>query len=73
MIFVAAYIGFIVDAVSEVLRIPSSVIEIPREMVTGYNSEFIQSVGKLEDRLLILINLSKILTAKENTELSTAA
>ena len=66
-------VGFIVDAVKEVLRIPASITEAPPEMVTGYNSDFIQSVGKLEDRLLILIDLSKVLTTKEHEELSTAA
>jgi purine-binding chemotaxis protein CheW len=66
-------VGFIVDAVSEVLRIPANITEAPPEMVTGYNSDFIQSVGKLEDRLLILIDLSKVLSTKENEELSVAA
>ena len=66
-------VGFIVDAVSEVLRIPASITEAPPEMVTGFNSDFIQAVGKLEDRLLILIDLSKVLTTKENEELSDAA
>jgi purine-binding chemotaxis protein CheW len=58
-------IGFIVDAVSEVLRIPANVTEAPPELVAGIDSEFIKSVGKLEDRLLILIDLDKILTSKE--------
>jgi len=66
-------IGFIVDEVCEVFRIPASITEAPPEMVTGCNSDFIQSVGKLEDRLLILIDLSKIITTKENEELSVAA
>jgi purine-binding chemotaxis protein CheW len=66
-------VGFIVDAVSEVLRIPASITEAPPEMVTGFNSDFIQAVGKLEDRLLILIDLSKVLSVKENEELSVAA
>ncbi len=62
-------IGFIVDAVSEVLRIPASVTEAPPELVSGINSEFIKSVGKLEDRLLILIDLNKILTDNEKGEI----
>jgi purine-binding chemotaxis protein CheW len=53
-------VGFIVDEVSEVLRIPVTITEVPPELVTGINSEFIKSVGKLEDRLLILIDLNKI-------------
>jgi purine-binding chemotaxis protein CheW len=61
--------GFIVDAVNEVLRIPVSITEAPPEIVAGVNSEYIKSVGKLEDRLLILIDLEKILTVNERLEL----
>lgn len=62
-------IGFIVDGVSEVLRIPVSITEAPPEIVAGVDSEFIKSVGKLEDRLLILIDLDKILTVSEKSKL----
>lgn len=54
-------IGFIVDEVSEVLRIPKSITEAPPEMVGGINSDFITSIGKLDDRLLILLDLEKYL------------
>lgn len=60
-------IGFIVDSVSEVLRIPANITETPPELVSGIDSEFIKSVGKLDDRLLILIDLNKLLS-KEETE-----
>ncbi len=53
-------LGFIVDAVKEVLRIPASITEVPPELVSTIDSEYIKSVGKLEDRLLILIDLEKI-------------
>ncbi len=66
-------IGFIVDAVTEVLRIPSSIIEAPPELIAGVNSEFIKAVGKLEDRLLILIDLEKILSNSEKLKLEEAA
>ena len=66
-------IGFIVDAVTEVLRIPSSIIEAPTEIIAGVNSEFIKAVGKLEDRLLILIDLEKILSNSEELKLEEAA
>ncbi|RPI63494.1 MAG: chemotaxis protein CheW [Ignavibacteriales bacterium] len=66
-------IGFIVDEVSEVLRIPKSITEAPPEMVGGVNSDFITSIGKLEDRLLILLDLEKILTTTEFNVLETAA
>jgi purine-binding chemotaxis protein CheW len=62
-------IGFIVDSVSEVLRIPKNITEAPPEIVSGVNSEYITAVGKLEDRLLILLDLEKILSVNENEEL----
>jgi len=63
-------VGFIVDAVTEVLRIPASITEPPPDLITNVNSEFIKAVGKLEDRLLILIDLEKILSSNEKLELS---
>ena len=63
-------IGFVVDAVNEVLRIPKSVTEPPPSMVAGIGSEYITAVGKLEDRLLILIDLEKVLLVEEQQEVS---
>lgn len=66
-------IGFIVDEVCEVLRIPKEITEAPPEMVGGVNSEYITSIGKLEDRLLILLDLNKILSTEEFKQIETAA
>ena len=63
-------IGFIVDSVKEVIRITGDITEAPPEIVTGINSEFIKAVGKLPDRLLILIDIEKILSISEVEELS---
>lgn len=56
--------GFIVDEVNEVLRITKSITEAPPELLAGINSEFIKAVGKLENRLLILLDVNKIITKK---------
>jgi purine-binding chemotaxis protein CheW len=61
-------VGFVVDAVREVLRIPSSVTEPPPSLTGGPRSEFITAVGKLDDRLLILLNLEKMLNKEERVE-----
>ncbi len=53
--------GMIVDSVSEVLRLPANTIEPPPEIVTGINSEYIKGVAKLDDRLLIFLDLSKVI------------
>ncbi len=57
--------GMIVDAVSEVLRLPASTIEAPPEIVTGVNSEYIKGVAKLKDRLLIFLDLSRVIDVEQ--------
>lgn len=58
--------GFIVDAVSEVLKIPKSFIEPPPDIVVaGQKSQYIYGVCKLDERLLILLDFSKILQVEE--------
>ena len=58
-------VGFIVDAVSEVLRIPADTVEPTPPVAAGVDSEYISGVGKLQDRLLILLDLDKLLTAED--------
>lgn len=66
-------VGFIVDAVNEVIRIPRDITETPPEIVSGHQSEFISAVGKLEDRLLILIDLNKLLSINDTVEIADLA
>jgi len=62
-------VGFLVDSVSEVLRVPRGVVEPPPPIVGGIDSEYIEAVVKLDDRLLILLDLQKLLTRGEAQEL----
>jgi len=55
-------VGFVVDAVREVLRIPRSVTEPPPALGGSLKEHYITAVGKLDDRLLILLDLEKILS-----------
>jgi purine-binding chemotaxis protein CheW len=66
-------IGFIVDAVSEVLRISRDITEKPPELVAGIDADYITAVAKLEDRLLILLDLDKVLTKDETEIVGSAA
>lgn len=63
-------VGFVVDAVCEVLRIKESTIEAPPPVVAGIGSDYMRGVGKLEDRLLILLDLDKLLSTQEVEALS---
>ena len=64
-------VGFIVDEVSEVLRIPRDITEPPPAMVASIDADYITAVGKLEDRLLILLDLDKIFNFEEEKLLDT--
>jgi purine-binding chemotaxis protein CheW len=66
-------LGFIVDSVSEVLRISDSTVEPPPALVAGVESDYIEGVGKLDNRLLILLELKKIFSASDRKELEKAA
>ncbi|HEY3345989.1 MAG TPA: chemotaxis protein CheW [Nitrospirota bacterium] len=66
-------VGLIVDSVSEVLRLPSKTVEPPPPLVTGVDSEYIMGVGKVEDRLLILLDMNKVFGAEEVQALSAVA
>lgn len=58
--------GMIVDSVSEVLRLSSEQIEdVPSVIQTEVQEHYIYGVGKLKDRLLVLLDLKKVLTPVE--------
>ncbi|WP_297045598.1 chemotaxis protein CheW [uncultured Desulfovibrio sp.] len=63
-------VGFVVDAVSEVLRIPASTVEPPPPVVAGVESDYISGVGQLQDRLLIMLDLDKLLSSEDMEMLS---
>lgn len=58
---VAKTIGVVVDAVNEVLRIANSEIEAPPATISGLGKEYLKGLVKLERRLLILLDIDRIL------------
>jgi len=62
-------VGLKVDAVSEVLRLPAASVEPPPSLIAGVESEYIKGVGKLDGRLIILLDVGKILTRSEKDAL----
>jgi len=58
-------VGLIVDSVTEVLRFSSSAIQPPPARIAGTRTDLIKGVGKVEERLLIILNLERILTTEE--------
>jgi len=59
-----AVLGFIVDSVSEVLRIPLETVEPPPHL-GKVRREYVSGVGKLEDRLLILLDVDRLMSGDD--------
>ena len=57
-------VGVVVDAVTEVLRVPNSSIEPPSSMVAQGNADYLRGIAKLADKLIILLDLSKLISLK---------
>jgi purine-binding chemotaxis protein CheW len=58
-------VGLIVDAASEVIKIPENEIELPPSVFEEGELNYVTGVGKLRGRLVILLDLSKILQKGE--------
>jgi purine-binding chemotaxis protein CheW len=65
-------LGFIVDSVSEVLRIPVETIEPPPRL-GKVEREYVSGVGKLDDRLLILLDLDRLMSDADQAVAQVAA
>jgi len=65
-------IGVIVDAVTEVLRITHDQIAPPPPTVAGLGREYLTGLIKLEDRLLILLNIDRLFSREDTAMLEEA-
>ena len=63
-------VGIVVDSVSEVNNIPLENVEEAPEMIAGVGTEYIQGVGKMGDRLIIMLDLTMVMSGEEKQELS---
>jgi purine-binding chemotaxis protein CheW len=66
-------VGLIVNAASEVLKIPPSEIAAPGSVFAEGESSYVTGVGKLKDRLIILLDISKLLHRQEFKQLEEVA
>lgn len=58
-------VGLIVDAASEVLKVPATEIDLPPNVFNEGELNYVTGVGKLRGRLIIMIDLTKILQKGE--------
>ena len=64
--------GTIVDEVSEVIHIDTDRIEATPDSVRGVDAEYLKGVGKLGDRLIIVLDMNKVLSKDEMAKLKAA-
>ncbi|MFV9509837.1 chemotaxis protein CheW [Tepidibacillus sp. LV47] len=62
-------VGLIVDAANDVIDVPVHAIEPPPKVVGGVEAVYLRGIAKLQNRLLILLNLNKVLNADEKKQL----
>lgn len=65
-------VGVVVDEVSEVLKLSEERVEAAPPMISGLSNQYINGVGKLDGRLLILIDIERVLTGEELAALDDA-
>lgn len=64
-------IGVVVDSVEEVIKIPDGTVQkLPESTTTSVSEEYIKGVGMLENRLVMLLDVEKVITKDESVELS---
>jgi purine-binding chemotaxis protein CheW len=64
-------VGMIVDAVTEVLRVPEEAVEPLSPIVTTVDSVFITGIAKVDERLIILLDLDQVLSLEEKADIQT--
>jgi purine-binding chemotaxis protein CheW len=62
--------GLIVDEVSEVFKLDPGSIEPPPEMVTAVGVEYITGVAKVDENLIILLDLARVLNVEDMKKLT---
>ena len=63
-------VAMVVDQVNEVLRINDDIVEAPPAISQSVDSRFIEGIAKINEDLVILLNLSKVLDTSETSMLA---
>ena len=58
-------IGLMVDSVNEITNIDDNDIVSPPAIFRGIKPEYLKGIGKIPERLIILLNLDNLLTSEE--------
>jgi purine-binding chemotaxis protein CheW len=65
-------LGLVVDSVTEVLRAPETAVSPPPAYIRGLAAEFVRGIVRVGERLVVLIDLDRILSSEERIALAHA-
>jgi len=58
-------VGMVVDGVSDVLVLQKSQISDPPQFGTAFSTDYLTGIGTLDERMLILVDIEKLMTSEE--------
>lgn len=67
--FGAEKVGFLVDEVLEILGLETAEIRTPPSVFKGFRTDYLTGIGKKDDRIIILLNVDRLLTSEEKIQL----
>lgn len=62
-------LGFIVDSVTEIVRLSDEEIEETPPSLQGLDKRFISGIGKVDEKVILLLDLTKVLTSEEEQQM----
>ncbi|OGR19397.1 MAG: chemotaxis protein CheW [Desulfobacterales bacterium GWB2_56_26] len=66
-------LGVLADSVQEVVEMEPDLIESPPRLGTKLNTEFIKGMGKVENNFVMILDIDKVFSAQELTDLQTTS
>ena len=64
------HVGAIVDRICQVIRLNQDQISPPVKLIGGLSQEYVRGVGKLNDRLIVILDVNKVFSSREVRELA---
>ncbi len=56
--------GLLVDSINQVVTIPTNCVEPPPTVLSGLDRDFVEGVGRIDGRMLILLHLKSVINAE---------
>ena len=65
-------VGMVVDSASQVVRVPADQFDPPPPVMGSASKDFITAVGKMGDKLVIMVDVDRILSAEEMSQITSS-